>query len=236
MQVLHCLQTFMLGFIHFRIPDLTNHFGSRFHLIHFIGKGDFLLYRILLLLEKSEEDCRVKDFLQISGCTVKEALVERDMEYRELVVRMDLVILYCRHAEHFFGVCKEVREATQKPLLILTKDNDEWAKIKMFQAGVNDYLVEPIPQGELVARVKGQIACFRRLTGSFGYINNRDLEIEVFNRKVKLCGKEAKMTPREFDVLLFLAQNPEEVLTKEDIFHAIWDAEEGEGCYNGVAI
>ena len=193
------------------------------------------MYRILLLLEKGEESCRVKDYLQISGCTVKEAVIVPELVYEEVVRHIDLVILYCNQAERFFNACEKIRYVTQKPLIVLSKNDDEWAKIRMFQAGVNDYLVEPVAQGELIARVKGNIACYRRLTGRLGHIRVRELEIEMLNRRVRFRGEELKMTPREFDVLLYLAQNKEEVLTKNDIFNAIWN-EEGDGYYNCVAV
>ncbi len=194
------------------------------------------MYRILLLSEEGEKSCRVKDYLQISGCVVREVFIKPELVYEELVRQADLVLLHCHQAERYFHVCEEVRAATQKPLLVLSDNDDEWAKIRMFQAGANDYLVEPAAQGEFIARVKGNIACYRRLTGTLGCIKIRDLEIEIFNRRVWFCGKEIKMTPREFDVLLFMAQNPEEVLSKDDIFHAIWNEQEGEGYYNCVAV
>lgn len=194
------------------------------------------MYRILLLLEEGEASCRVKDYLQISGCVVREVAMKPDLVYEEAVRKTDLIILYCNQAERYFIVCEKIRYITQKPLIVLSKNDDEWAKIRMFQAGINDYLVEPVAQGELIARVKGNIACYRRLTGRFGHIRIRELEIEMLNRRVRFQGKELRMTPREYDVLLFLAQNKEEVLTKEDIFHAIWNVDEGEGYYNCVAV
>lgn len=194
------------------------------------------MYRILLLLEKEGIYCRVKDYLQISGCVVKEVLVTPELAYEKLVRQTDLIMLCCEQAERLFCVCENVRSVTEKPLLVLSENDDEWAKIRMFQAGVNDYLVEPVAQGELIARVKGNINCYRRLTGTLGYIKIRDLEIEIFNRRVWLCGKEIKLTPREFDILLFMAQNTEEVMTKDDIFQAVWGVQQGEGCYNGIAV
>ena len=180
--------------------------------------------------------CRVRDYLQISGCMVREAVMKSDLVYEEVLRKTDLVILYCNQAERYFNVCEKIRYITQKPLIVLSKNDDEWAKIRMFQAGINDFLVEPVAQGELVARVKGNIACYRRLTGKFGHIHIRELEIEMLNRRVRFQGKELRMTPREFDVLAYLAQNKEEVVTKEEIFNAIWDMDEGEGYYNCEAV
>ena len=57
------------------------------------------MYRILLLLEKGEESCRVKDYLQISGCMVREAVMKSDLVYEEVLRKTDLVILYCNQAD-----------------------------------------------------------------------------------------------------------------------------------------
>jgi DNA-binding response OmpR family regulator len=64
----------------------------------------------------------------------------------------------------------------------------------------------------------------------------RGLEIEVFTRKVKVEGVPVKLTAREFDLLLFLAQNSEHVFTKNDLYNAIWKEENSESYYNAVAV
>lgn len=194
------------------------------------------MYRVLLLLDEGENSDRVRDYLQISGCIVQEVLLTPELVYKDLVRQPDLFIICSKRAGELAAACGELRAVTQKPVLVLSEEDDEWAKIKMFQAGINDYLVQPVAQGELIARVKGNIACYRRLTGGLRHIKNRELEIEIYKRRVYLSGEELKMSAREFDVLLFMAQNPDEVLSKEDIYHAVWEFEEGEGTYNCVAI
>lgn len=194
------------------------------------------MYRILLLVEQAKEACRIRDYLRISGCNVRETEIQPQLDYEVLVRKIDLVVLYCEHSERLFGVCEEMRKATRIPILVLSENEDEWAKIRMFQAGADDYLVEPIPQGELIARVKANVACYRRLTQPLGYIKIRGLEVEVFTRRVRVDGKEIMLTAREFDVLLIMASNPDRVFTKEDIYMAIWEEEDLQGYYNPVAV
>lgn len=194
------------------------------------------MYRILLLEEERDQSCRIRDYLQISGFSVREVEIESGVDYSVVTKRVDIVVLFCKHSERLFHVCEEVRNVTLIPILILSENSDEWAKIRMFQAGADDYLIDPVPQGELIARVKANVACYRRLTRPFGYIKVRGLEIEVFTRKVKVEGVPVKLTAREFDLLLFLAQNSEHVFTKNDLYNAIWKEENSESYYNAVAV
>lgn len=194
------------------------------------------MYRIFLLHEMQGEYCRTKDYLQLSGCEVMEGELCQVPRYEESIQEMDLVLLSCDYAETGFEVCEKVREMTQVPIIVLSKNNDEWAKIKMFQSGADDYLVEPFSQGELMARIKAHILRYKRLTRPFGYIQVRGLEIETISRRVLLDGKEVSMTLKEFDVLLYLAQCPNRVITKKELYGAVWKDELGEGYYNSVAV
>jgi len=194
------------------------------------------MFRVLLLMEERDKSCRVRDYLRISGCMVREQELGGEEEYLREPYKTDAVVLHCKHSEQLFGVCEKVRETTLLPMIVLSENEDEWAKIRMFQAGVDDYLVEPFSQGEMIARIRAHVNCYRRLTQPFGYIKIRGLEIEVFTRRVRIDGREIELTAREFDVLLMLAREPEHVYTKNEIYNAIWREENGEGYYNSVAV
>lgn len=195
-----------------------------------------MLYRIFLLQKMPEEYCRIKDYLQLSGCEVVEGVFDQISHYEEIIGNVDLVLVSCDDAEANFKVCRGIREMTQIPIIVLSKEDDEWVKIKMFQSGADDYLVEPFSQGELIARIQAHIIRYKRLTRPFGYIQVRGLEIEVFSRRVLVDGKEIFMTVKEFDVLLYLAQRPNQAVTKEEVYEAVWQDELGEGYYNSVAV
>lgn len=194
------------------------------------------MYRIFLLHEIPEEYCRIKDYLQLSGCEVTEGIIKQYPEFEEVIQTVNLVLMSCDDVEAGFKACEGIREMTQIPIIVLSKNDDEWVKIKMFQSGADDYLVEPFAQGELMARIRAHIMRYKRLTRPFGYIKVRGLEIEAFSRKVLLDGREIDMTLKEFDVLLYLAQCPNQVVTKEEIYEAVWKDELGQGYYNSVAV
>ena len=195
-----------------------------------------MLYHIFLLHKMPEEYCRIKDYLQLSGCEVTEGGFDQISRYEKVIEDADLVLISCDDSESNFKVCERIREMTQSPIIILSREDDEWVKIKMFQSGADDYLVEPFSQGELMARIQAHIIRYKRLTRPFGYIQVRGLEIEVFSRRVLVDGKEIVMTVKEFDVLLYLAQRPNQAVTKEEVYEAVWQDELGEGYYNSVAV
>ncbi|MGN0153980.1 MAG: response regulator transcription factor [Lachnospiraceae bacterium] len=193
------------------------------------------MYHILLLHEMQEGDCRVKEYLQLSGFEVTEFDARTEIKFEREIKQKDLVLLICEEVEMYFYLCEKLRIITEIPIVVLTKSDDEWAKIKMFQLGVDDYLVEPCQRGELIARIQARIQQYKRLTRVFGYIQVRGLTIEVLNRKVFLNDKEILLTVKEFDVLLYLAQRANIVVKKEELYMAIWKDDLGEGFYNSVA-
>lgn len=195
------------------------------------------MYHILLLYEAAKEADRVKDYLQLSGCEVVEGSLEHAAKYRTILYDMDAILLYCDAMKPCYEICGRIRKLTQIPILVLSGEGDEWEKIKMFQAGADDYLVEPILQGEMVARLKTHVERYRRLTRPFGYIEVKGLLIDAFSRRITLNGKEILLRAKEFDILLYLAQRPNKVITKQEIYSMIWedDVVSG-GYYNSVAV
>lgn len=194
------------------------------------------MYRILLLYEEPEKTCRLSDYLQLSGCGVVSEKLDAAVDCRELLQRADLVLFCCDKVEQYVETCEKIRQITQIPVIVLSGNTDEWMKIKMFRCGADDYLADSCSQGELMARIQSHIARYRRLTRPFGYIQTKDLEIEVAARRVFVRGEEVMMTVKEFDILLYLAQRPNEVVPKEKIYAEVWQDEIGEGYYNSVAV
>ena len=105
----------------------------------------------------------------------------------------------------------------------------------MFQMGADDYIVEPCSNGELLARLHARLEQYIRLTRSFGCIRSGSLSIEVKNRKVYLKDQEIPMTLREFDILLYLAQRANVVVSKDELYKNTWDERYIESGYNSVA-
>jgi len=96
--------------------------------------------------------------------------------------------------------------------------------------------VKPYMQGELLARLQGHIERYKSLTRPFGVIKVEDLEINSFSRRVYLNGIEVDLRLKEFEVLLYLAQHMNIVLTKEQIYQTVWKDNLADTFYNTVAV
>ena len=112
---------------------------------------------------------------------------------------------------------------------MVSAKKDDIDKIRGLGLGADDYITKPFSPSELVARVKAHLARYERLIGS-GMPENeiieiRGLKIDKTARRVYVNGEEKQFTTKEFDLLTFLAQNPNHVFTKDELFREIWDME-----------
>ena len=128
-----------------------------------------------------------------------------------------------------FEVCKKIREEKNIPIIMVSAKKDDIDKIRGLGMGADDYMTKPFSPSEMVARVKAHLARYERLISS-GMPNNdvveiRGIKIDKTARRVWVNGEETNFTSKEFDLLTFLAQNPNRVYTKEELFQEIWDME-----------
>jgi len=126
-----------------------------------------------------------------------------------------------------FEICKRIREEKDVPILMVTAKKDDIDKIRGLGLGADDYLTKPFSPSELVARVKAHLARYNRLVGAHTKENDivevRGIRIDKTARRVFVDGTEKSFTTKEFDLLTFLAENPNHVFTKEELFREIWD-------------
>ncbi len=126
-----------------------------------------------------------------------------------------------------FEVCKRIREKKNIPILMVSARKDDIDKIRGLGIGADDYMTKPFSPSELVARVKAHLARYDRLVGS-GQPNNdvieiRGLKIDKTARRVFVDGVEKQFTTKEFDLLTFLAEHPNHVYSKDELFREIWN-------------
>jgi len=126
---------------------------------------------------------------------------------------------------HMNGIelCRRLREVSQVPILVLSVRGEERSKIEALDSGADDYITKPFSTGELLARVR---AALRRSppTGSepLTRIDIGDFHIDIDAHNVSVDGRDVHLTPKEFDVLLYMAQHPRKVLTHRAILNAVW--------------
>ena len=171
-----------------------------------------------------------KDYLELSGFEVH---IENDGlagMNRAMKEEFDLFILdLMLPGMDGFDICKKIREEKNTPIIMVSAKKDDIDKIHGLGLGADDYMTKPFSPSELVARVKAHLSRYERLIGSSkqdnAVIEIRGVKIDKTARRVWVNGEEKAFTTKEFDLLTFLAENPNRVFTKEELFSKIWDME-----------
>ena len=169
-----------------------------------------------------------KDYLELSGFEV-EVETQGDVGLlRALKEEFNLIILdLMLPGVDGFEICRKIRETKNTPIIIVSAKKDDIDKIRGLGLGADDYMTKPFSPSELVARVKAHMARYTRLVSTNQKVNDiveiRGLKIDKTARRVWINGEEKAFTTKEFDLLTFLAENPNHVFTKEELFREIWD-------------
>ena len=186
--------------------------------------------RILIIEDEVAIADLEKDYLELSGFEV--ALEEEGNQglKRALEEDFDLLILdLMLPGLDGFEICRRFREVKNTPIIMISAKKEDIDKIRGLGLGADDYMTKPFSPSEMVARVKAHLARYERLIGSGSPENEiieiRGLKIDKTARRVWINGEEKNFTTKEFDLLTFLAQNPNHVFTKEELFSKIWDME-----------
>lgn len=186
--------------------------------------------RILIVEDEISIAELEKDYLELSGFEVEIESDGMNGLARALAEEFDLFILdLMLPGIDGFEICKQIREKKNTPILMVSAKKDDIDKIRGLGLGADDYVTKPFSPSELVARVKAHLARYERLISSNipenDTIEIRGIKIDKTARRVWVNGEEKPFTTKEFDLLTFLAENPNHVFTKEELFREIWDME-----------
>ena len=128
-----------------------------------------------------------------------------------------------------YQVCRELRSRSNTPIIMLSAKGEVFDKVLGLELGADDYMIKPFSPTELVARVQAHIRIHERLLNDMApqtpresCIDMGDLKIYALSHRVMVKGKEVTMTNKEFELLLFLAQNPNIVFSRDTLFDRIW--------------
>lgn len=185
----------------------------------------------ILVIEDEQEIAELeKDYLELSGFEVDISNSGDEGLKKALSEEYSLVILDIMLPKvDGFEICKRIREEKNIPVIMVSAKKDDIDKIRGLGLGADDYMTKPFSPSELVARVKAHLARYDRLIGSGKKENEiieiRGIKIDKTARRVYVNEEEKTFTTKEFDLLCFLAQNPNHVFTKEELFKEIWDME-----------
>ncbi|MCR4755335.1 MAG: response regulator transcription factor [Lachnospiraceae bacterium] len=169
-----------------------------------------------------------KDYLELSDFSVDiensgDAGLTRALKEDYDIIVLDLML----PGMDGFEVCRKIREEKQIPILMVSAKKDDVDKIRGLGLGADDYMTKPFSPSELVARVKAHLSRYERLMATNQKLNDiieiRGIKIDKTARRVYVDGEEKQFTTKEFDLLTFLAENPNHVYSKEELFREIWD-------------
>ena len=182
-----------------------------------------------------EDDSAIRDLMlyalntagfETVGCADAQSL------YNELKLNMPELIMLdiMLPDEDGISILKKLRSnsiTANVPIIMATAKGTEYDKVIGLDSGADDYMTKPFSPSELVARVKAHLSRYERLIGSNQKQNDiveiRGIKIDKTARRVYVDGEEKVFTTKEFDLLTFLAENPNHVFTKDELFREIWD-------------
>ena len=182
----------------------------------------------VLIIEDDELIAELeRDYLEANGFETDMAFSGTEGERKAKTGSYDAILLdIMLPGKTGFDVCRELRRSLRLPILMVTAKKEDIDKIRGLGLGADDYLVKPFSPAELVARVKSHIHIHNLLTASKEVkeeeISYRSLTILPKSRMVYLDKKEVVLVNKEFEVLLFLAENPNIVFSKDTLFDRIW--------------
>jgi two-component system KDP operon response regulator KdpE len=125
-------------------------------------------------------------------------------------------------------LCRTVRAISQVPILVLSVRDNERQKVEALDAGADDYVTKPFGMNELLARVRANLRRLPVGNELATAIEVGDFRIDTSTRKVTVRGGEVHLTPKEFELLVYLARHPGKVLTHRALLAAIWGGQSTE--------
>ena len=185
------------------------------------------MYQLLVVDDEAKIRMMIRKYAEFEGFSVTEA--EDGMQAvticRKDPRRFDLIVMDVMMPElDGFSAVREIRKISSTPVLMLSARGEEYDRIHGFELGVDDYVVKPFSPRELVARVKAVLArtmpAQNTASGVFAF---GDLVIDTASHSVKVAGQEAPLTPKEFDLLVYLVNNKGIALTREKILQQVWN-------------
>jgi len=183
--------------------------------------------RILVVDDETQITRVLKTTLQSQGYEVKTA-VDGESALNFAVDWIPDLIVTDLSMPRMSGIelTRAVRERSQVPIIVLSVREEEKSKIEALDAGADDYVTKPFSVNELLARVRANL---RRVAVTKEEISepieSGDFYINPQSRMVRVRGKEIRLTPKEFELLVFMARHPDKVLTHRVLLNAVWGGE-----------
>lgn len=183
--------------------------------------------KILIVEDDSDIAAIERDFLLVAGFEVDICLDGYEGLKAGLSGKYDLILLdIMLPGINGFDICRKLRDSIDIPILMITAKLDDIDKIRGLGLGADDYIEKPFSPGVMVARVKSNLAQYKRLKKS-GEKKDRlivygDITANPLTHRVFVRGKEVELKNKEYELLLFLMNNIDIVFSKEQLYENIW--------------
>ena len=120
-------------------------------------------------------------------------------------------------------LCQRLREISNVPIIVLSVKGDEATKVEALDGGADDYVTKPFGMGELLARVRAALRRSPEATEEGTVIEEGDFRIDLETREVHVDGREIRLSPKEFDLLMYLFKNKERVVPRDELLSRVWN-------------
>ncbi|MHA6529549.1 response regulator transcription factor [Paenibacillus sp. BAC0078] len=183
--------------------------------------------RTILIVEDEPSIAELqRDYLEMNGYETEIAVNGEQGLELGLSGKYELIVLDVMLPKlNGFEVCKKIRDELDIPILMVTARREDIDVVRGLGLGADDYITKPFKPAELVARVKAHLSRYDRLKGrgsSTSELEIRELRLNPDSRRAFVRDEEVSLTTKEFDLLYFLAQHPNHVFSKDQLFERLW--------------
>ncbi len=180
------------------------------------------MHNILVIDDDEELQDTIAVMLEQEGYKVVQALDGKSGYEKALMLKPDLMLVDLRlPAMSGMEICKQLRSNQIKtPIIVLSAVGEEVDKVLLLEIGADDYVTKPFGRRELLARIRAVIR--RASADAHTVLRFSDVEIDVDRRVVARAGADIKVTPAEYNLLVYFLQNPDRPLTRDVILNAVW--------------
>jgi DNA-binding response OmpR family regulator len=177
---------------------------------------------ILLIDDDEALQDTIAVMLEQEGYRPVSALNGRDGYEKALTLKPDLLIVDLRlPGMSGVDICKQLRAAqVQTPILVLSAIGEELDKVLLLEIGADDYVTKPFGRRELLARIRALLR--RAAPETHAVLRFGDVEVDLRRRLVNRSAGEVKLTPNEYNLLVYFLQNPDKPLTRDMILNSVW--------------
>lgn len=183
---------------------------------------------ILVVDDEAQIRRVIRTALTSHGYSILEARTGEEALENIRAARVDLVLLDVNMpGMNGLETCREIRNSSDVPIIMLTVRNSERDKVRALDAGADDYVVKPFGMEELLARIR---AALRRVpsTEAPAAVVTEEITIDFERRRLTVRGQPVRLTPKEFDLLRHLAQNQGKPISHRRLLQAVWGPDYGD--------